>query len=242
MLKLEADPEQQIPPPDEPELRGRYLYDVHCHHCHSIDVQENDLATSSLEGVHEKLSEKRILSIIREGVGPMPGFSSLSVEDLNLLTTYLENSSLVQAPARDTEKQLSGSARFVSGLGLMRASNGQSPIGPPWTTLTAYDLNEGTIEWQIPLGGVPELAARGIKNTGSVYEKTGPVVTAAGLLFVGTRDRKIRAFDVDTGEMLWEREVGAAVQGIPAVYEVDGRQYVLFVPPVGSGSPGTPKS
>ncbi len=228
MLKLEPDSAQQIPPPDEPELRGRYLYDVHCHRCHSADPEENELAVSSLVGVHEKLSKERISSIIREGLGQMPGFGSLSDSDVNLLSAYLERPTSLPTPVRDKEEQLAASARFVSGFGLMRASNGQSPIGPPWSTLTAYDLNEGTIKWQIPLGEVPELAARGIKNTGSVYPKVGPVVTAGGLLFAATRDKKVRAFDVDTGEILWEREVGAALEGIPAVYEVHGRQYVLF--------------
>jgi quinoprotein glucose dehydrogenase len=116
----------------------------------------------------------------------------------------------------------------VSGFGLMRASNGLSPIGPPWSSLTAYDLNKGTIEWTIPLGEVPELAAKGIKNTGSVYPKTGPVITSNGLLFTGTRDKKVRAFDAATGKVLWEREVDAALEGIPAIYQVNGKQYILF--------------
>ena len=228
ILKLEADPEQQIPPPDEPGLRGRYLYDVHCHRCHSIVDQDNELATSSLVGVYQKLGRRKIANIIRAGLGPMPGFPSLSKADVSLVTAFLEKPSPAPFTRREQEGQLSDSARFVSGFGLMRTSHGTSPIGPPWTTLTAYDLNQGTIDWQIPLGDVPELAARGIKNTGSAYQKTGPVVTAAGLLFVGTRDKKVRAFDADTSQILWEREVGAAVQSIPAVYEVGGRQYVLF--------------
>ena len=119
-------------------------------------------------------------------------------------------------------------ARFVSGFGLMRASNGLSPISPPWSSLTAYDLNEGTIKWKIPLGHVPELAAKGIKNTGSSYPKVGPVVTAGGLIFAGTRDKYVRAFDADTGEVLWEHELDAALEGIPAVYQVGGRQYIVF--------------
>ena len=56
----------------------------------------------------------------------------------------------------------------------MIASDGLAAIAPPWTSLTAYDLNEGNIRWKIPLGEVPELAAKGIKNTGTHYPKVGP--------------------------------------------------------------------
>jgi quinoprotein glucose dehydrogenase len=122
----------------------------------------------------------------------------------------------------------SGPDRFTSGFGFMIAENGLSPIKPPWSTMTAYDLNEGTIEWQIPLGDVPELAAKGIRNTGSHYPKVGPVVTAGGLIFAGTRDREVRVLDAETGATLWTREVDSALEGMPAVYEAGGRQYVVF--------------
>ena len=91
----------------------------------------------------------------------------------------------------------------------MIASDGLSPIAPPWTSLTAYDLNDGTIKWKIPLGEVPELAAKGIKNTGSHFPKVGPVVTAGGLIFTGTRDHKVRALDVD------ERECCGSTNSMP---------------------------
>ena len=94
--------------------------------------------------------------------------------------------------------------------------------------MTAYDLNAGTIRWQIPLGVVPELAAKGFNATGSQFPKVSPVVTAGGLIFTGTRDRKVRAIDSDTGKVLWEAEVDAALEGMPAVYEVQGREYVVF--------------
>jgi quinoprotein glucose dehydrogenase len=121
-----------------------------------------------------------------------------------------------------------GAERHVSGFGVMIASNELSAIAPPWTSLTAYDLNEGIIKWKIPLGEVPELAAKGIKNTGTLYPKVGPVVTAGGLIFTGTRDRKARALDAATGAVLWEKELDAALEGIPAVYEMGGRQYIVF--------------
>jgi len=113
--------------------------------------------------------------------------------------------------------------RFVSGFGFMIASDGLSAIKPPWTSLTAYDLNEGTIKWKMALGDAP-----GLQGTGTQYPKVGPVITAGGLLFTGTRDRKVRAFDVETGKLLWETEVGAALEGMPAVYQVNGREYIVF--------------
>jgi quinoprotein glucose dehydrogenase len=117
---------------------------------------------------------------------------------------------------------------YRSSFGFMFTSSGLPAIAPPWTTLTAYDLNQGTIVWQVPLGEVPELAAKGFKNTGSHFPKVGPVVTAGGLIFTGTRDRKVRALDSATGKVLWEAEVEAALEGTPAVYQIDGREYVVF--------------
>jgi quinoprotein glucose dehydrogenase len=121
-----------------------------------------------------------------------------------------------------------GLTRYRSGFGFMLASSGLPAIAPPWTTLTAYDLNTGTIKWQIPLGEVPELVAKGHPNTGSHFPKVGPVVTAGGLIFTGTRDRKIRALDVETGKELWSAEVDAGIEGIPAVYEVEGKQFLVY--------------
>jgi quinoprotein glucose dehydrogenase len=118
--------------------------------------------------------------------------------------------------------------RYKSPFGFMITSSGLSAIKPPWTTFTAYDLNTGTIKWQMPLGQVPELAAKGFTDTGSHFPKVGPVVTAGGLVFTGTRDRDIRALDENTGKELWKAEVDAGVEGIPAVYEVNGREYIVY--------------
>jgi glucose dehydrogenase len=121
-----------------------------------------------------------------------------------------------------------GIVRYESPFGFMITSSGLTAIAPPWTSMTAYDLNAGTIKWKIPLGEVPELAAKGIADTGSHFPKVGPVVTAGGLIFAGTRDKKIRAFDIDTGKVLWKVEVDAGVEGIPSVYEVNGKQYIVY--------------
>jgi glucose dehydrogenase len=119
-------------------------------------------------------------------------------------------------------------ARYKSGFGFIITSTGLSAIAPPWTTLTAYDLNTGAIKWQDPLGEVPELVAKGFNDTGGHMPKVGLVVTAGGLIFAGTRDRVIRALDVDTGRVLWKTEVDAGVEGIPAIYQVKGKQYIVY--------------
>jgi quinoprotein glucose dehydrogenase len=114
---------------------------------------------------------------------------------------------------------------------MLRAKNGLTAISPPWAQITAYDLNTGTIRWQAPLGTVPELAAKGITNTGNNHRvhRNGPVVTAGGLIFVGTwADRTVRAFDKQTGALLWEKQIEANPEGIAATYQVGGRQYVAF--------------
>ena len=124
-----------------------------------------------------------------------------------------------------------GQTRFYGQFGaLWHGANGLPAIGPPWSEIVAYDLNEGTIKWRTPLGTVASLAEKGIKNTGS-YRPTrnGPVATAGGLLFIATAsDRQVHAYDKSTGALLWERELEANPDGIPAVYESGGRQYIAF--------------
>lgn len=112
--------------------------------------------------------------------------------------------------------------RYTSSFGFLFTSDGLSPIAPPWTSLTSYDLNQGKIRWTIPLGDAPDH-----EGTGTVYPKVGPVVTAGGLIFTATRDHKVRALDEDTGKVLWETALPAALEGIPAVYEIDGREYLV---------------
>ena len=112
-------------------------------------------------------------------------------------------------------------------------ANGLSAIGPPWSQLTAYDLNAGKIMWQVPNGEMPGLPG-GKTEPGSFAPRGGIAATAGGLLFIGTSsDRKVRAYDQDTGKVLWAFDVPAAVEGVPTVYEVGGREFVVFC--VGGG-------
>ena len=129
----------------------------------------------------------------------------------------------------DVGYTLDGDIRFTD-------PDGFPAITPPWGTLTAIDLNTAAIAWQVPLGEVP---GSGLKDTGS-ENYGGPVVTAGGLVFIGATnyDKKFRAFDAATGKVLWEATLPAAGNATPAVYDVNGRQYVVIA--AGGGKWGAP--
>jgi quinoprotein glucose dehydrogenase len=101
-------------------------------------------------------------------------------------------------------------------------------VNPPYTTLTAYDLNRGTIKWQIGLGDDLRLVGQGVKGTGAAATVKGGIIpTATGLLFVTAADRKVHVYDSATGTQVWELPLGAPTSGGPSMYEHGGRQYLL---------------
>jgi quinoprotein glucose dehydrogenase len=101
-------------------------------------------------------------------------------------------------------------------------------IGPPWSALVAYDLNTGTIKWRVPLGEDVEASEEGAKNAGVfMAERHGLIVTSTGLIFVATTDGKVRAHDEETGKVLWTANLPFGSEGLPAMYEVNGRQFLV---------------
>ena len=226
MLKMEPEGRQKTSGPDSPEDRGKLLYNANCAGCHQQDRKGKAPGIPGIADVGVRLTPDQMKAIIQTGKNGMPAFARLAPDEVFNLVTYLLNPH--RAANADAPYEPSATTRYFSGFNFMIASNGLSPIGPPWSSLTAYDLNAGTILWRMPLGDVPELAAKGIGNTGSHYPKLGPVVTAGGLIFTGTRDKHIRALDTRDGKVLWEAEVDSALEGIPAVYEAGGRQFIVF--------------
>ena len=110
-------------------------------------------------------------------------------------------------------------------------------IKPPFTVIVKYDLNQPGIKWRIPYGDDPELAARGITGTSVPGIQNSIIVTESGLVFGAGRDNLIRAWDSDTGKQLWSSRFGGNFTGSPAMYEMDGKQYLL-VPAAGAPAGG----
>ena len=93
--------------------------------------------------------------------------------------------------------------------------DGYPAVAPPWGTLNAINLHTGEYAWKIPLGEYPELAEKGLRDTGT-ENYGGPIVTAGGLVFVGaTDDARFRAFDAKTGEEVWTYKLGGAAEATP---------------------------
>jgi quinoprotein glucose dehydrogenase len=101
-------------------------------------------------------------------------------------------------------------------------------LNPPWSSIVAYDLNKGTIKWKVPFGQDAVAAAQGARNTGAfMAEHHGMIVTATGLIFIAASDGKLRALDEETGETLWTFTLPAGSEGIPAMFESGGKQFLV---------------
>jgi quinoprotein glucose dehydrogenase len=206
---------------------ARNIYLSQCGLCHGENLGGSAPTIPSLVGVGERLTAKQIADTIKNGKGRMPGFPNLTADQMFALITYLTsevNKEVASSgpPAAGMKYRLTGYKKFLD-------PEGYPGVAPPWGTLNAIDLNTGEYVWKIPLGEYPELAAKGMKDTGT-ENYGGPMVTAGGLLFIGATnfDRKFRAFDKATGALLWETTLPFSGNATPATYEVDGRQFVVI--------------
>ena len=68
---------------------------------------------------------------------------------------------------------------------------------------------------------------------------TGTISTGGDLVFVGDLDRRFKALDVSTGEILWETRLGTSVQGHPVSFAIEGKQYIAVTTALGGTSPRT---
>jgi len=223
------------------ERRGRTVYEQNCQGCHGPDLKGD--RGPQVDNAVNRIGVEGTRTVITKGKGGMPPIASLAPPLLDDLIAFLTK----------PEAAPPGTAAPAIALAMMRSEPpypegvepppsryktgyGNEPyvITPPWSKITAYDLNTGKIKWQTPYGDLPQ-AGPSKQLRGNVYPKSGPVITAGGLVLFAGNDSKLYALDKDTGELICTKDLPNGSLGVPAVYEVNGRQYVLLA--VSGGNP-----
>ncbi len=220
----------------QPSAQNLYLRN--CASCHKKDRTGSPPEFPSLTGLGDRLAISEFISITAAGRGRMPGFSHLPTKNLDAIARYVmlgEDAKIelqTDPPYKKLKYATDGYNKFLD-------PGGYPAVEPPWGTLNAISLDTGEFLWKIPFGEFPELTMKGIHGTGS-ENYGGPIVTAGGILFIGATnyDKKFRAYNKLTGELLWETVLPAAGNATPATYEVGGRQFVVIG--AGGGKWGSP--
>ncbi|WP_246167302.1 c-type cytochrome [Sphingomonas piscis] len=215
---------------------GQQLYTERCASCHGETREGSPPQFPRLLDVHKRLTDAQITRVIHAGKGRMPGSRQIKGEPLKALLAFLhddpgEQKEAVGKAAPRNPYRFTGYRRWFD-------PDGYPAIAPPWGTLNAIDLDTGDYVWRIPFGEYPELAD---KTTGS-ENYGGPIVTAGGLLIIGATnyDRKIRAFDIRTGKLLWQHVMPYSGNATPITYVANGKQYVVIATS-GSRNPKGPQ-
>lgn len=221
------------------ELAGQRLYQRNCMSCHGME-RKGSGNFPSLISIEKKYSAGAFDTLLQSGRRMMPAFKQLNDRERQAIASYILNiqsqkSSLFEnnAPVKDERMNL---PYTITGYNKFLSKEGYPAIAPPWGTLNALDLNSGKYIWKKTLGHDTAFAnsrePTGTENYGA------SVVTAGGLLFIAaTKDGKFRAFNKRTGQLLWETALPAPGFATPAVYALNGKQYVVIA--CGGGKLGT---
>lgn len=202
-------------------------------------MEGNPPSIPMLTGLGKRFSAAQTVELLAKGKGAMPPMSDVQGKELEALLRYL---GVESKGGPQGAGEAGGPQEYVlTGYNKFLDPDGYPAIALPWGTLNAIDLKTGKYLWKIPLGEYPELARKGLKNTGS-ESYGGPIVTAGGVVFIGATvyDRKFRAFDSQTGKLLWETEMPNSGVATPATYMIDGRQYVVIAASGGRDRKSTP--
>lgn len=233
-----VDISKEQPKKETYDKAGQRLYKSHCMSCHGPELKGSG-NIPSIEDVSIRYSEKDFKELIQAGRRMMPAFKQLNENEREAIATYVLK---IRGNREKTfigtrEKEEYKLPYSITGYNKFLSKEGYPALAPPWGTLNAVDLNTGKYLWKKILGHDTAFkearAPTGTENYGA------SVVTKGGLLFIGaTKDGKLRAFNKRNGELLWQTSLPYPAFATPAIYELNGRQYIVIA--CGGGKMGTP--
>ncbi|MBX2971171.1 MAG: PQQ-binding-like beta-propeller repeat protein [Cyclobacteriaceae bacterium] len=231
------------------------FYTGSCQTCHGADMK-GSAAGPSLINVGQRYFYEEFKTVVTEGIGRMPAFVHVDEATLTALYKYLggipfrfpgnrggsggEISGPVVAsggakiladttrgtPLTDYPEDVPHPEnRYTTGYG----TDWQALAAPPWASIFAYDLNNGTIKWRQPIG-LDSAFTQGDKTAGAPAGtiRKGMVITSTGIVFATGKGGMVYAFDADNGNILWETTLGSESTGQPGMYEINGKQYLVI--------------
>lgn len=234
--------------------RVKTLYEGNCQACHGTEMSGG--VGPSLVNAGQRLMFNEFKSVITEGRGRMPAFVHVDDQTLFAFYRYVGGTPAGFRFGRggDEQQQIEGPVVASGGVAVPEdeskgkamtdypddvphpenryttdyGTEWQAVLDPPWATLTAYDLNNGTIKWRMPIG-LDSAFTKGDKTTGAPAGaiRKGMVITSTGVVFATGKGGMLYAFDKDDGSILWETTLSNESSGQPIMYEIDGKQCLV---------------
>ncbi len=221
--------------------QGKSLYMTYCVSCHGKDKNGDEPNYPSLIGLKNRMTREAALDKIKKGGGKMPAFASVvkGKEKGMIAFLYEREQNSGKATKMETGQTKAGADKYLNltAYGHFRDPQGNPALRPPWGTLNAINLNTGEYEWQIPLGNSEKYQDKNGPETGQ-EGSAGPIVTAGGVIFIsGTNDQKLRAFDKNSGKLLWQTRLPGVANATACTYMANGKQYVALSVGGNKGNP-----
>jgi quinoprotein glucose dehydrogenase len=232
------------------------FYSTSCQACHGMNM-EGGPTGPALVNAGQYIFYSEFKDVILYGKGQMPGFTHVDEGTIEALYRYLGGNprrfNFRRRGAEETAPE--GPIVASGGVSIQPDIKKQAPmteypegvaspehryttdydtewtglLAPPWSSIVAYDLNEGTIKWRNPIG-LDSLYAKGDPTKGSPNgtQRKGMIVTSTGVVFSTAKGGKLYAFDEDNGRVLWETTLSYEANAQPSMYMLDGKQYLVI--------------
>jgi quinoprotein glucose dehydrogenase len=234
--------------------RGAEAYKQNCAMCHGED-RAGTPAAPSLVSIGTQIGMPQFRRIIQFGNGRMPPIGHIEEEQIADILAFLGGGATRRFNDGPADVMPAGPVVASGGAprgpapprreGMQDYPDGVAApadryytdyglgypylMGPPWSQILAYDLNRGVIKWRKPLGQDLDATNAGGKDNGVPRgsQRQGMIVTSTGIVFSTARDGVLYAFDADNGSVLWSFKLPMATEGLPSIYEVKGRHYIV---------------